>query len=101
MTRINAASAAVDKPNPSIFLMAVVSRVASKTDFKVALKRDLPIDLVEFYHEAERYLCQEDGEPKDTEITIIDDRDCSEWKTKKNKGKKRGNDDFGEPKRQK
>lgn len=48
MTRFNAVAAAVDKPNPSLILIAVVSRVAGKTDFKGALERDPPMDLAKF-----------------------------------------------------
>lgn len=56
LMRFNTAAATVDRPNPSVILMAAVSEVASKIDFKVALQWDLPIDLAEFYHKAKSYL---------------------------------------------
>lgn len=56
LTRFNAAAAVVDKPDPLIVLLIAISRVTSKTDFKVALKRDPLMDLMMFYHEADRYL---------------------------------------------
>lgn len=55
LTRFNAAAATVDKPDLSLILMVAISEVVSKTDFKFSLERDPPMDLVEFYLEAERY----------------------------------------------
>lgn len=52
--------------------MAVVLEAANITYFKVALERDLSMDLVEFYHEVERYLHQEDGEAELAKINVVD-----------------------------
>lgn len=100
LTRFNAATAAADKLDSCIILMAAVSRVASKTDFKVALERDSPTDLAKFYHNAERYLRQEDAETEDVEIKVVDDRKLSKAENEKDKGKGRTNDNFEKPKRQ-
>lgn len=48
--RFNTVAAAVDRPDPSVVLKATASGVASKTDFKVALERDPPMDFIRFYH---------------------------------------------------
>ena len=56
LTRFNAAVASVDRPAPSMVLMAAVSGVREDSDFKVSLVRDPPLDLGEFFHEAERFL---------------------------------------------
>src|SRR5574338_156046 len=61
LTRLNAAVASVDRPDPSMVLMAAVSGVRDNSDFKVSLVRDPPLDLEEFFHEAERFLRQEDA----------------------------------------
>jgi hypothetical protein len=47
---------AVDKPDPSMVLMAAISGTAAKTNFKIALERDPSKYLVEFYHEIERHM---------------------------------------------
>lgn len=62
LKRFNAAAIAIDKPDPSMVLMTPVSGIEAKMNFKVALERDPPRDVVKFYHEAERFLCQEDAE---------------------------------------
>ena len=62
LTRFNAAVASVDRPDPSMVLMAAVSEIADNSDFKISLERDPPRDLGEFYHEAERFLRQEDAQ---------------------------------------
>lgn len=72
LTRFNAVTATVHKPNPSVVLMAAFSRVASKIDFKINMKRDPPVSLVEFYHEAERYLRQKDAEIEKVEVNDLD-----------------------------
>lgn len=100
MTRSNAATAAIDKSGTSIILMAAVSEVASKTDFKVALERDPPMDLAEFYHEAEKYLRQEDVEADDAEINVMNNRGLFGVGNRKENYKRRADDDFREPKRQ-
>ena len=56
LTRFNAAVASVDRPDPSMVLMAAVSGVRDNSDFKLSLVRDPPMDLGEFFHEADRFL---------------------------------------------
>ena len=51
----------MDRPDPSMVLMVAVSGIADNSDFKISLERDPPRDLGEFYHEAERFLRQEDA----------------------------------------
>lgn len=46
LTRFNVGVFAVNKPDPSILLMAAVSGVASKTDFTITLEKDPPMDLI-------------------------------------------------------
>lgn len=98
--KIHVAAAAFDSPNPLMILMAAVSNVADKTDFKVALKRDPPMDLVEFYHKAERYLCQEDAEVDKEEINTKDGVGPSEVGSGKDNGKGIMDDGFEESKQQ-
>lgn len=86
LTRFNAA---VDKTDPSIILMAAMSKVVGKTDFKIALERDQPMDLVEFYHEAERCLRQEDAEADNVDINVIDGRGPHGAGCGKDKGKRK------------
>ena len=43
LTRFNAAVASVDRPDPSMALMAVVSGIADNSDFKITLERDPPM----------------------------------------------------------
>lgn len=76
----NAIAAAVDRPDPSVVLMAGVSRVTSKADFKVDLERDPPIDLFEFYHE-------EDVEAEKEEINAVDGGVSSRAGSDKDEGK--------------
>lgn len=63
--------------------MVAISEVVSKTDFKFSLERDPPMDLVEFYLEAERY-------PRGGLPEAGYGKDKAKWK----------DDDFGKPKRQ-
>lgn len=56
LTQFNAAAASVDRPDLSMVLMAGVSGIADGSEFKNLLMRDPPMDLGEFYHEAERFL---------------------------------------------
>lgn len=50
MARFNATDAIIQKPDPSIFLMAVVVGFANKTKFKEALEMDSLVDLVDLYY---------------------------------------------------
>ena len=63
----------MDRPDPSMVLMAAVLGVRDNSDFKVSLVRDPPLDLGEFFHEAERFLRQEDAcldmRPKEVNTT--------------------------------
>src|SRR5574338_367720 len=61
LTRFNAAAASVDRPDPSMIMMAAVSGIADGTEFKNSLTKDPPMDLGEFYHEAEKFLRLEDA----------------------------------------
>lgn len=64
------AVASVDRPDPSVILMTAVSGMADKSDFKIALKRDPSMDLAEFYHEAEKFLQQEDAGADKDEVML-------------------------------
>lgn len=97
LKRFNATAAAIDKPDPSIVLMAAVSEVTSKINFKVALKMHPPMYLIEFYHEIERYLRQEDAEADNSKVNTVDD----EGPSKAGYSKRKANDGFGGSKRQK
>lgn len=77
MTRFIVVAAIVDKLDSSIILMAIVSGLVSKTNIRVALKGDLPMDLAEYYHEAKRYLNQEDVETEDAKVNVVDDKGLS------------------------
>lgn len=95
LTMFNAAATTVHKLNPSIVLMAVVSGVASKTAFKIALERDPPVDLADFYYQADRFLQQEGAEANESvEVNIINDRGLSRTGYGKDKEKRKANDDF-------
>ena len=61
LTRFNAAAASVDSPDPSMVMMEAVSGIADGTEFKNSLTKDPPVDLGEFYHEAEKFLRFEDA----------------------------------------
>lgn len=56
------------------------------------------MDLVEFYHEAERYLCQEDTKSEKAEVDALDDGGLSDIGFSKDEGKRKV-DDFGGSKR--
>lgn len=56
LTRFDATAAAVDGLDPSVILMPIVFGVTIKTNF--ALEKDSPMELMEFYYEAKRYLRQ-------------------------------------------
>jgi len=49
LTKFNAAVASMDHPDPSMVLMVAVSGIATNTDFKIALDRDPPRDLRNFF----------------------------------------------------
>ena len=74
LKRFNAAVASVDKADPSMVLMAAVSGVLDKSEFKTSLHRDPPRDLGEFYFEAERFLREEDARA-DSSKKVVDDKD--------------------------
>ena len=61
LTRFNAAAASVDRPDPSMVMMAAVSGIVDSTEFKNSLTKDPPMNLGEFYHEAEKFLRLEDA----------------------------------------
>ena len=48
LTRFNAAVASVDRPDPSMVMMAAVSGIADSTEFKNSLTKDPPMNLGEF-----------------------------------------------------
>lgn len=97
LTRFNAAVASVDRPDPSMVLMAAVSRVREDSDFKVSLIRDPPLDLGEFFHEAERFLRQEDAcaDLKMKEVNATEGGGSSSRGLDKDKGKRKLDDDSG------
>lgn len=99
LMRFNEAAATVDKRDLSIILMAAVFGVASKTDFKIALEMNSSMDLMEFYHEAERYLRQENAEVDNANINVVDDGGLSGVGYGKEKGKRKADNDFEGPKR--
>lgn len=78
--------------------MAVVFGVASKTDFKISLKRDPLMDLANFYYNVERYMPQDDAKAESTEVNMVDYGEASKTGYRKNKGKQKAIDGFGGPK---
>ena len=97
LTRFSAAVASVDRPDPSMVLMAAVSGVKENSDFKISLIRDPPQDLDEFFHEAERFLRQEDASTdlKVKKVSAIEVGTVSSSGLDKDKGKRKLDDDSG------
>ena len=75
LERFNVAAASVDRPEPSMVLMAAVSGVLDNSEFKKSLYRDPPRNLGEFYLEADRFLREEDAtsEKKTLEVNMLGD----------------------------
>lgn len=73
LTILNATTAVVHKSDSFIILMAVISQVANKTDVKLALERNLSVDLANSYYQVESYLRQEDAEAKNAVVNAVDD----------------------------
>ena len=97
LTRFSAAVASVDRPDPSMVLMAAVSGVKENSDFKVSLIRDPPQNLDEFFHEAERFLRQEDASTdlKVKKVSAIEVGAVSSGGSDKDKGKRKLDNDSG------
>ena len=72
LTRFNVAAASVDRPDPSMVMIEAVSGIADGTEFKNSLTKDPPVDLGEFYHEAEKFLRLEDTNAEREEGEGID-----------------------------
>ena len=104
LTRFNTVVASVDRPDPSMVLMAAVSGIAEKTDFMKSLARDPPRDLGEYYLEAERFMRQEDAEVEertsDGEVFIAEKSSGGNPDKDKGKGKRKAGDGYNRPKRQ-
>ena len=105
LTRFNAAAASVDRPDPSIVMIAAVSGIADGTEFKNSLTKDPPVDLGEFYHEAEKFLRLEDANAEREErdgIEIFAFRDEKPLKkdSDKDRGKRKIENDRDRSKRQ-
>jgi len=92
LTRFNAAVASVDRPDPSMVLIAAVSGIATNTNFKITLDRDPPRDLGEFYHEAERFLRQEDAKADREGVNAIMNEGPSGGGSNTDKGKRKAID---------
>lgn len=75
LTRFNVAAATAHKPDPLVILMTTVLEAVNKTDFKIVLERNPQMDLMEFYHEAERYLRQKNAEADNTNVNVVDDEE--------------------------
>ena len=97
LTRFNAAAASVDRPDPSMVLMAAVSGIADGTEFKNSLTRDPPMDLGEFYHEAEGFLRLENANAKreegeGTEVYAVKGENLPRTNSGTGKGKRKAED---------
>ena len=104
LTRFNAAAASVYRPDPSMVMMAVVSGIADGTEFKNSLTKDPPMDLAEFYHEAEKFLRLEDAnaereEGEGIEVYALKDKKPLENDSGKDKGKRKAEDNGDRSKR--
>lgn len=100
LTRFDVEVATVQKSNWSIILMVVVSWIVSKFDLKIALERDLPVDLADFYYKADRSLCQEDVEGNEgAKVNAIEDEIPFKVVYGNEKEKLKTDDGFGGSKR--
>ena len=105
LARFNAAAASVDRADLSMVVMAAVSGVADGTEFKNSLTKDPPVDLEEFYNEAEKFLRLEDAnaereEGEGIEVYVLKDKKPLEKDSDKDKGKRRIEDYDDRSKRQ-
>ena len=64
LERFNVAAASVDRPEPSMVLMAAVSGVLDNSEFKKSLYRDPPRNLSEFYLESDSFCVMKTQRPK-------------------------------------
>ena len=71
LLRFNVTVTYVDRPDPSMILMAAMAGVGEGTEFKDSLARDPPQDLGEFYHEAERFIRLEESRAERREINVV------------------------------
>lgn len=90
----------MDRLNPSMVLMTAVSETADDTDFKVALVQDPPMDLGEFFHEAERFLQQKDAQADKQKVNTVRGERPSGEGSWMDKGKRKLNDGYNRLNRQ-
>ena len=87
LLRFNVTVTSVDRPDPSMILMAAVAGVAEGTKFKYSLTKGPPQDLGEFFHKAEKFIRLEESRAERLETNVVQSEGTSREQSGADKGK--------------